>query len=159
MTDVHERGRWVTGVEVAVGFLVTWVLGRASRAARRADAVADQVVDTGVDKLGRLILDKLGTDPAVERLQVEAGEQGRVSDRTTKWSVSEVRRGWRRLGGVVEVEAAGAVEGFFGSAGGESARQELVFVPVAAGEVQAEAPLLGGAAVAQSQQGLYFAIG
>jgi hypothetical protein len=93
MTDVHERGRWVTGVEVAVGFLVAWVLGKASRAARRADAVADQVVDTGVDKLGRLILDKLGTDPAVERLQVEAGEQGRVSDRTTKWSVSEVRRG------------------------------------------------------------------
>jgi hypothetical protein len=67
--------------------------------------------------------------------------------------------GRRRLGGVVEVEAAGAVEGFFGSAGGESAGQELVFVAVAAGEVQAEAPLLGGAAVAQSQQGLYFAIG
>ena len=46
-------------------------------------------------------------------------------------------------GGVVEVEAAGAVEGFFGGADGVSAGQDGVFVAVAAGEMDREAPAVG----------------
>jgi len=45
-------------------------------------------------------------------------------------------------GGVVEVEAAAAVEGFFGGADGVSAGQDGVFVAVAAGEMDREAQLL-----------------
>jgi hypothetical protein len=46
-------------------------------------------------------------------------------------------------GEMVEVEAAGGVEGFFGAAGGESAGQGLVLVFAAAGQVEPEAPVLG----------------
>lgn len=67
----------MTGVEVAVGFLVTWILRKAGRAAERADGVVDEVVDAGVDKVGELILGKLGGHTALERLQVEAREQAR----------------------------------------------------------------------------------
>jgi uncharacterized protein DUF5994 len=38
-------------------------------------------------------------------------------------------------GGVDEVEPAGAVEGFFGAAGGAAAGQDAVFVSVAAGQI------------------------
>ena len=55
-------------------------------------------------------------------------------------------------GGVVEVEPAGAVEGFFGGADVVSAWEDGVFVAVAAGEVDREAPTVGGAAVAQAEQ-------
>jgi hypothetical protein len=72
----------VVGVEVAVGLLITWLVRKAGRVVRRADGVVDQVVDAGVDRVGELILGKLAGDPAVERLQVEAVEQGKVSDRT-----------------------------------------------------------------------------
>lgn len=52
-------------------------------------------------------------------------------------------------GGVVEVEATGAVEGFYGCSGGVSGGQNAVFVAVAASEVDRETPAVGGAAVAQ----------
>jgi hypothetical protein len=105
----QEREFSVTGAEVAVGLLITWVLRKAGRAARRADGAVDQAVDAGVDRVGELILTKLGGDPAVDRLQVEAGEQGTVSDRTAKrveLAVEEAaeqdlgsRRRWRRQWG------------------------------------------------------------
>jgi hypothetical protein len=44
---------------------------------------------------------------------------------------------------VVEVEAAGAVEGFFGAAGVWAAGEDGVFVAVAAGQVDREAPTAG----------------
>ena len=46
-------------------------------------------------------------------------------------------------GGVVEVEAAGAVEGFFGGAGGQAAGQVVGLVVVVAGPVDREAPGAG----------------
>ena len=46
-------------------------------------------------------------------------------------------------GGVAEVEAAGAVDGFFGGAGGLAAGQDGVFVAVSAGQVDGEAPPVG----------------
>jgi hypothetical protein len=71
-------------VEVAIGLLVSWVISKATRAAHRADGVVDHVVDAGVDRVGQLILTKLGGDPAVGQLEAEASEQGQVSDRTRK---------------------------------------------------------------------------
>jgi len=48
--------------------------------------------------------------------------------------------GWS---GIVEVEVGGAVEGFFGGAGGVPGGQDLVLVAVLAGEVEGEAPAVG----------------
>jgi Protein of unknown function (DUF1254) len=59
------------------------------------------------------------------------------------WSRPLVRRGLDTGGWVVEVEAAGAIEGFFGGADGVSAGQDGVFVAVAAGEMDREAPAVG----------------
>jgi hypothetical protein len=54
--------------------------------------------------------------------------------------------------GVVEVETARAVEGFFGGAGEVAGRQDRVLVAVFAGEVAGEAPSLGCAGVAEPAQ-------
>jgi len=69
---------------------------------------------------------------------------------TPKWSGPEVRRGLLGVpgGGVVEVEAAGAVQGFFGGTDWVAAWQDGVFVSVFAGQVDGEAPPVGVAAVA-----------
>lgn len=56
-------------------------------------------------------------------------------------SVLYVRRGLLPGGGVVQVEPAGAVEYFFWAAAGDSDGQHRVFVLVAAGQVDREAPI------------------
>jgi hypothetical protein len=48
--------------------------------------------------------------------------------------------GWS---GIVEVEAGGAVESFFGGAGGVPSGQDLVLVAVFADEVEGESPAVG----------------
>jgi hypothetical protein len=70
------------GLEMAVGFLIAWAVGKARRAGRQLDGVADQVVDAASARLRDVMLRKLGTDSAVQRLQVEAAESATISDRT-----------------------------------------------------------------------------
>jgi hypothetical protein len=70
------------GLEVAVGFLIAWAIGKARRAGKQLDGVADQVVDASAVRLRDVLLRKLGGDSAVQRLQLEATETGEVSDRT-----------------------------------------------------------------------------
>jgi hypothetical protein len=70
------------GLEVAVGFLIAWAVGKARRAGKQLDGVADQVVDASAVRLRDVLLRKLGGDSAVQRLQLEAAETGQVSDRT-----------------------------------------------------------------------------
>jgi hypothetical protein len=53
---------------------------------------------------------------------------------------------------VVEVEVAGAVEGFLGGAGGRAGGQDLGFVFAAAGQVEAESPDRGRSAVAEPDE-------
>src|SRR4051794_41801340 len=52
---------------------------------------------------------------------------------------------WHPGGGVVEVEAAGAVEGLLGGAGGGAAGQDVVFVVVVAGAGEGGGPAGGRA--------------
>jgi hypothetical protein len=70
------------GLEVAVGFLIAWAIGKARRAGKQLDGVADQIVDASAARLRDVLLRKLGNDSAMQRLQLEAVETGRVSDRT-----------------------------------------------------------------------------
>lgn len=81
MDRERRVGVGVTGVEVAVGFLVAWVVRKAQRVGRRADAEVDVALDAGMDRLHELVTGRLGTDTAVVRLHAEA-ESGQVSDRT-----------------------------------------------------------------------------
>lgn len=72
----------MTGLEVAVGWLIAWAVRKAGRAGKRVDAEVDQAIDAGLDKLHNLVAAKLGTDPALEKLQIEAAETGEVGTRT-----------------------------------------------------------------------------
>jgi len=73
----------VTGVELAVGYVIAWAIRKAQRVAGRADGEVDQVLDAGMDRLHKLVVTRLGTDPALEQALTEAGSnQEDVTDRT-----------------------------------------------------------------------------
>jgi hypothetical protein len=76
------KGVGTMGLEVVVGFLIAWAVGKARRAGQRFDGVADQVVDASAVRLRDVLLRKLGGDSAVQRLELEAAETGEVSERT-----------------------------------------------------------------------------
>ncbi|MER7859693.1 hypothetical protein ABTX61_11350 [Amycolatopsis japonica] len=70
------------GLEVVVGFLIAWAVGKARRAGKRVDGVTDQVIDATAARLRDVLLNKLGGDSAIQTLQLEADESGEVSDLT-----------------------------------------------------------------------------
>ncbi|MEU6192779.1 hypothetical protein [Streptomyces sp. NPDC047061] len=73
----------MTGIEIAVGYVFAYLVGKAKRVAGRADQEVDRTLDAGMDRLHGLISRKLGEDPALRRLaeEAEAG-QDQLSDRT-----------------------------------------------------------------------------
>ena len=64
----------MTGLEVAVGWLALYAWRKARRVAGRVDAEVDQALDTGMDRLHDLVSSKLHGDPALARLEAEAGQ-------------------------------------------------------------------------------------
>lgn len=72
----------MTGIEIAIGFLVAWAARKAKRIGHRADAEVDKALDAGMDRLHDLVASKLGPDPALAKLQTEASETGVVTART-----------------------------------------------------------------------------
>jgi hypothetical protein len=76
----------LVGVEVVIGALIAWAAGKARRAGKTLNGVADEVVDAGVAtiraKILKLVLGKLGDDSAVRKLEVEVAETGEVSELT-----------------------------------------------------------------------------
>ncbi|MEV7092707.1 hypothetical protein AB0M80_07655 [Amycolatopsis sp. NPDC051045] len=72
----------MTGIEVAVGMLIAWVVRKARRAGTRADQIADEAIDVGLARVHEVIVGKLGGDPSLARLEREALDAGQVSDRT-----------------------------------------------------------------------------
>jgi hypothetical protein len=71
------------GWELVAGYLLAWVVRKAQRVGRRADAEADRVLDTALDRLHDCVSAKLGDDPAVTRLLTDGGT-GTVSSRTAE---------------------------------------------------------------------------
>lgn len=60
------------GLELAVGYVFAWAVRKARRAAGTADGIVDQAVDAGVERVHRLVTERLGGDGALARLEEEA---------------------------------------------------------------------------------------
>jgi hypothetical protein len=69
----------VPGVEIAVGYVFAWLVGKAGRAAPAGRA------DAQIERLGELVTGRLGGDPALERAaeEAEAGQE-EPSERTRR---------------------------------------------------------------------------
>ena len=65
-----------------MGLLAAWVVRKAKRVGERADELVDQALDASLDRVHDLVISKLGADPALERLEIEAAESGEVGTRT-----------------------------------------------------------------------------
>lgn len=77
----------MTGIELVIGYVAAWAWRKARRLAGRADAEVDQALDTGMDRLHKLVTSKLGRDRALAELEAEAGsnlEVESVSPQTRK---------------------------------------------------------------------------
>src|SRR5438552_1676456 len=62
----------MTGVEIAVGYVFAWALGKAKRVGRRADEEVDRALDEAMDRLDDLVSRKLDKDTALHKLTAEA---------------------------------------------------------------------------------------
>lgn len=74
------------GFEIVLGALIAWAAGKARRAGKQLDGVVDEVVDAGAakarEKVLGVVLGKLESDTAVQKLQAEVAETGEVSELT-----------------------------------------------------------------------------
>ncbi|MFD7027255.1 hypothetical protein ACFWAR_04370 [Streptomyces sp. NPDC059917] len=73
----------MTGVEIAVGYVCAYLVSKARRAGRQADAEVDRVVDSGMERVHDLVSGALGDDRALE-LAEEQAQSGEVSERTRR---------------------------------------------------------------------------
>ncbi|HEV2779513.1 MAG TPA: hypothetical protein VGX25_08940 [Actinophytocola sp.] len=72
----------VTGLEVAVGFLIAWFARKAGKAWKRIDGLTDDAMDAGLDKLHDVVMSKLAGDSALQQLEAEATSTGEAGTRT-----------------------------------------------------------------------------
>jgi hypothetical protein len=74
----------VAGLELAAGYLVAWVVRKARRAGQRLDEETDEIIDASLDRLHQVIAAKLGTDPALMKLETEVSQGLEPSDPTVR---------------------------------------------------------------------------
>lgn len=67
------------GAELAVGYVFAWAVRKARRAGQAADGVVDQAVDAGVERVHRLVAERLGGAPALAQVQDEAAQSAELS--------------------------------------------------------------------------------
>jgi hypothetical protein len=77
------------GIDLVVGYMAAYAVRKAQRAGKRMDADVDRVLDAGLERLHEVVTEKLGDDPAVQKLQHEA-EAGVASSRTVQRMVLAV---------------------------------------------------------------------
>jgi hypothetical protein len=73
----------VTGIELAAGAAVGYLVRKLRRVGQQADAEVDRALDAGMDAVHDLVTTRLGSDPALEVLTEQAAV-GPVSDRTIR---------------------------------------------------------------------------
>ncbi|WP_326948642.1 hypothetical protein OG439_07595 [Amycolatopsis sp. NBC_01307] len=72
----------MTGLEIAVGFLVGWAVRKLRRVGQGVDVEVDRALDAGLNRLHDLVSGKLGADPALAKLTAEVERAGEPSSRT-----------------------------------------------------------------------------
>ena len=72
------------GLELVAGYLVAWGVRKLKRAGKRLDEETDEVTDAGLDRLHDAIAEKLGTDPALVKLEADVSQGLEPSDRTLR---------------------------------------------------------------------------
>jgi hypothetical protein len=70
------------GLEVVIGALVAWAIAKARRAGGATDEIVDEAIDAGMEKVHDVVMAKLGQDPALTKLEIEAATSGDVTPRT-----------------------------------------------------------------------------
>jgi hypothetical protein len=74
----------VVGLELVAGYLVAWVVRKARRAGQRLDNETDEVMDASLDRLHEVVTAKLGSDPALVKLETAASQGLELSERTVQ---------------------------------------------------------------------------
>jgi hypothetical protein len=99
----------VSGIEVAVGFLIAWFARKAGRAGRKLDGMADEAIDAGLDKLGNLVTHKLGDDTALRQLEAEvvAGEVATRTETRVRLALEEAAEQDATFGADLDAAVAG----------------------------------------------------
>ena len=72
------------GLELVAGYLVAWAARKAARVGKRLDEQTDEIIDAELDRLHNVVTEKLGLDPALEKLELEASQGQQPSDRTLR---------------------------------------------------------------------------
>lgn len=75
----------MVGMELVVGYVCAYLVGKARRAAGAADVEVDRAMDVSLAKMHNMVSRALGEDPALARAAEEAaGLEGEVSTRTRR---------------------------------------------------------------------------
>lgn len=74
----------MTGLELVAGYLIAWGVRKLKRAGKRLDAETDEVIDASLDKLHDAVAAKLGTDPALAKLDAAVSEGLEPGERTLR---------------------------------------------------------------------------
>jgi hypothetical protein len=74
----------MAGLEIVVGYLIAWAVRKARRVGARLDDDVDLVLDTELDRMHDLVAEKLGLDPALQKLEVSAASGEEVGERTRR---------------------------------------------------------------------------
>jgi hypothetical protein len=83
-TSGRPGGGRMIEVGLVAGYLVAWAWRKARRVGAGLDQDVDEVLDAGLGRLHEVVAAKLGSDPALVRLDEEAAVSGEVSDRTRR---------------------------------------------------------------------------
>jgi hypothetical protein len=74
----------MVGLELVAGYLVAWGVRKLKRVGKGLDEETDEVIDAGLDRLHDAVAAKLGTDPALVKLEVDISQGLEPSDRTLR---------------------------------------------------------------------------
>ena len=74
----------MTGLELVAGYLVAWGVRKLKRAGKRLDEETDEVIDAGLDRLHDAVAAKLGTDPALVKLEADVSQGVEPGERTRR---------------------------------------------------------------------------
>jgi hypothetical protein len=94
----------MTGLELVAGYLVAWGVRKFKRAGKRLDEETDEVIDAGLDRLHDAVAAKLGTDPALVKLEADVSqgvEPGERTRRRVQDAVEDAAQGDADFGAVI----------------------------------------------------------